>query len=363
MLAPVTAAWLLDDPRGRVRARAFLAGEAREGERGRRRGEALVANLRIVMAQAAPFADQPTAARLIALKPGHDAGNWRDSTTGLGGGRYPYDVNAVLVPAALDAAARLYASGELTPYLTPADRALFAHAADMAQVWRTRAGGFFVVERDAGAADRKLAAYAQTIGVRDDAARAALNGAGVRFFAVALDAGGQPEPVMNSDLGFDLLLGAPSSPVAVDAAVTALMRPFPAGLLTDVGLVVANPAFASPALQPSFGRGAYHGTVVWSWQQAVFAAGLARQLQRTDLPPAVRSDLEAAQRRLWQAIGAARGMRNSELWSWAFADGRYRVQPFGASGADADESNAAQLWSTVYLAVKPPAGPKISRRP
>jgi hypothetical protein len=46
-------------------------------------------------------------------------------------------------------------------------------------------------------------------------------------------------------------------------------------------------------------------------------------------------------------------MNNSELWSWSFNAGHYRVAPFGAAVADADESNAAQLWSTVYLAVKP----------
>ena len=30
--------------------------------------------------------------------------------------------------------------------------------------------------------------------------------------------------------------------------------------------------------------------------------------------------------------------------------------PFGAGRQDVDESNAAQLWSTVYLAVRPPTG-------
>jgi len=29
------------------------------------------------------------------------------------------------------------------------------------------------------------------------------------------------------------------------------------------------------------------------------------------------------------------------------------VVPFGAAAADVDESDAAQLWSTAYLAVRP----------
>ena len=139
----------------------------------------------------------------------------------------------------------------------------------------------------------------------------------------------------------------------LDAIVTVLPRPFPAGLMTDVGMLVANPAFCAPGLQGTFSRNAYHGTVVWSWQQALFAAGLARQLARRDLPAAVREHVLKAQQTLWSAITATRAVNTSELWSWNFADGRYHVAPFGAAAADADESNAAQLWSTVYLAVRP----------
>jgi hypothetical protein len=126
--------------------------------------------------------------------------------------------------------------------------------------------------------------------------------------------------------------------------------------MTEVGLLVANPAFCSGALQAQFSRNAYHGTVVWSWQQALFAAGLARQLERTDLPATARAHLLEAQRSLWTAINATRAISNSELWSWSFAERHYHVAPFGAAAADADEANAAQLWSTVYLAVRPPPG-------
>jgi hypothetical protein len=157
---------------------------------------------------------------------------------------------------------------------------------------------------------------------------------------------------MNSDEGFALLFGELDAE-QVDRITTVLMLPFPAGLMTDAGMVVANPAFSSSALQKTFSRNAYHGTVIWSWQQALFAAGLARLLERRDLPEAVRGHVREAQRVLWSAINATRSMNTSELWSWSFAGGHYQVAPFGAAAADADESNAAQLWSTVYLAVRP----------
>ena len=354
LLGPIVTTWLLHDPRARSRAPGFLAASAAPARHGTR-GAALADNLRYVLRSAAGFAAEPDAAHLISLKPGISVGNWRDSEDGLGGGRYPYDVNAVLVPAALEAAADLHTSGLLSRYLRPEDAAMFARAAQMARVWRSKAAPLFDVTLPHPAAADAVRKYAAAAGVAVRPARDALSalGAGdLRFHAIALDGAGAPIPVMHSDEGFALLFADPA-PQLLDRAVTALMRPFPAGLMTEVGMLVANPAFCPAPLQARFTRNAYHGTVVWSWQQALFAAGLARQLARPGLPPATRAHLLEAQRILWAAIEATRVINNSELWSWTFADGHYKVKPFGAAAADVDESNAAQLWSTVYLAVRP----------
>jgi len=186
------------------------------------------------------------------------------------------------------------------------------------------------------------------------AARASIGRSAVRFHALALAANASAVPIVNSDEGFELLFGHPSAEM-LHRAIAALMRPFPAGLLTDVGIVVANPVYATPEVQAQFSKNAYHGAVVWSWQQAVLAAGLDRQLKRQDLSQAEKGRLRSAQTELWGAIEAARTVRNSELWSWSYAKGHYHVAPFGASQADVDESNAAQLWSTVYLAIPAPS--------
>jgi hypothetical protein len=178
----------------------------------------------------------------------------------------------------------------------------------------------------------------------------------VSFHAISLAASGKPVSIVNSDETLALLFATPE-PAALDRAVESVIRPFPLGLLTDAGMVVANPVFADATLQARFTNHAYHGTVVWSWQQALFASGLERQLARTDLPEPVRQHLLSAQQTLWRAIQTTQSVQSSELWSWRFEGSRYHVAPFGASGADADESNAAQLWSSVYLAVRAPAKP------
>jgi hypothetical protein len=351
MLPPVAAAWLLDDARGRAGAAAFLARRTAAGET---LGALLARNFAFVAGEARAFSREPAARNLVALKPGFSVGQWRDSEDGLAGGRYAYDVNAVFVPAALEAVARFGESGLLRGYETPAQAtALRAVRADAA-TWSERAPPLFRVDVDAATARAAVARHAKAQGIDATAALAAIPDSGVRFDALALDKESRPIPVLHSDGGFALLFR--HQPAAeVDAMVEAMMRPFPAGLLTDAGLLVADPAYAGDSVAAKFGRTAYHGSVVWSWQQALLAAGLARQLRRDDLPDAVRARLREAQRKLWRVIDATRGMRTSELWSWSYADGRFLPQPFGQGKGDVDESNAAQLWSTVYLAIPRPA--------
>lgn len=357
MLAPVAATYLLDHA-DRGSARAYLARRipsvSKQGTEVRV-GEALVRNLRFVVDQARPFADRPGWQRLIAFKPGRPAGQWRDSHEGVGRGRYAYDVNGVFVPAALEAAGRLLAAGLLDPYLSAADRAALGRAPAAADIWRAQAPALFRQSVPAARAVPLIERYARSLGVPAGPAVAALGAGPLTFHAIALDEQGRPAPIINSDEGFELLFGDPS-PTDLDTYLTAIMRPFPAGLMTDVGLLVANAALADEAVQARFTPAEYHGAVVWSWQQALLAAGLERQLARRDLPTATRTRLARAQAELWRVIAAARQVANSELWSWAYRDGRYQVVPFGAGGKDVDESNAAQLWSTVYLAVQPPPG-------
>ncbi len=353
MLPPVIAQWLLDDARGRSQAAAFLKTLDARRDKPRAMGADLVNNFRFVLQAVVKFADQPIAANLIALKPGLDAGQWRDSNDGLGGGRTPYDVNAVFVPAALEAIGRFVGGGLLDPYLRDADRSLFAQATPFATIWRAKAAALFDVTVPSAAAQKDIYDYAAALKVSDDAALRSVDDSPISFHGLSLTADARVIPILHSDEGFALLFGQ-LTPAILDRTVTTLMRPFPAGLLTPVGVVVANPVYAPAAIQARLTKNAYHGTVIWSWQQAVLAAGLRRQLELPDLPAASQALLRSAQTQLWRAIGAAHSLRNSELWSWNFANGHYDIAPFGANAADADESNAAQLWSTVYLAIPAP---------
>ncbi|KVL50797.1 hypothetical protein WT01_31960 [Burkholderia cepacia] len=346
LLAPIAAAWLIDDTRGQARAAAYLA---QRGSDGQTNGARLVVNLLHVATTAQPFAQQPSVANLIHLRPGEIVGNWRDSTDGLGGGVYPYDVNAVLVPAALRAANAFLTRGLLDPYLDAGQRATLANTANQAATWETQAPPLFQVSVAAAQAATDVSAYAPSAGVPAGAAP----GAPLAFYALSLDQQGNPVPVMNSDGGFALLFGTPPDD-QLQRIVTDVTRPFPTGLVTDAGMLIANPAYASQALWPKFTSSAYHGTVIWSWQQAMWVAGLDRQLARQDLSAATRTLLAQARQTIWQVISNGRDMRTSEMWTWSYVNGKYQTDAFGTRSADATEANAAQLWSTTYLAIRDP---------
>jgi len=345
MLAPLAARWMLDDASGRARAAQFLATKGAGGET---RGAALARNLAWVVERGAAFAADPRATNLVGIKAGRMTGEWRDSEQGLGGGRYAYDVNAALVPAALESAARLGDAGLLEPYLGGDARWALATARERARAWATGAPRLFEVDVPAAEARAAVLAYAKEIGVDGERAAGSLGAGPLSFHALALDEHGEPVRILNSDEGFRLLLTDPA-PADLERCLDAILRPFPAGLVTDIGVLVANPALATPAQRREFTRFAYHGTVVWSWQQALLVAGIDRQLRRGDLPSPSLARLRAARADVWSVIENTRAQRTSELWSWSYADGRFKLEPFGRPGADVDESNAAQLWSTVFL--------------
>ncbi|HTV22173.1 MAG TPA: hypothetical protein VMG12_25965 [Polyangiaceae bacterium] len=381
----------------------FLARRRSDGNTFR---DAALANLELVLGRARPFADdaRPLAQKrslLVALHDNLSVGQWRDSEMGLAFGRYPFDVNAALVPAALDAAASLY------------ERLARPDAASDARRLRAAWSGIeesFRIDIPLDRARANVASYAASLGLTDTSSSLAADAAPSAAppsspsappisvqYAIALDRSQRPLPIVHSDHGFVLAFTDPSD-AYLERVAALLTRPFPAGLASPVGVLVANPGFAdpdavvdpgsrtepsstSPPLRALFTPSHYHGAVVWSWQQALLAKGLRRQLERSDLAPSTLASLAAAECALWGMIDATRGGSTRELWSWApGADGRPELRPFGASpsegseltpGAsdagvpatlpDADESNAIQLWSTVYLAVHAPTPAQNSR--
>lgn len=148
---------------------------------------------------------------------------------------------------------------------------------------------------------------------------------------------------MNTDDCFRLFLlnttNQPQLTSFLNQSATNIGRPFPAGLLTSVGVIVANPAYGlQPVYAANFTTSAYHGTVVWSWQLAMLARGFELQLDRCNTPqppdfcndPYVSGNVKRAYNKLWDTIDANKAHLSSEVWSWVYKNGDFQFTPLGA---------------------------------
>ncbi|TFK74714.1 hypothetical protein BDN72DRAFT_854008 [Pluteus cervinus] len=376
LLLPALSHYFLDLPAGKNRAPQFLSRHT-VLQNGTYAGILnRIANYNF--ARAVPFFINPAVSNLLAFRAGEPVGNWRDSNQGTGYGPIPFDVNTALVPASLRATQALIDAGILKP-LSPLvidGRVVNATAGDVAAVWEEKSISFFEVNVDRLTAERRLATFVEATGLSEQILRQSPTVHDrASFYALSLMPNGSPVQVLHSDLGFNLLYGNNVQKTFLQHAIDAL-TPYPRGLLTNVGMVVANPAYDSNRTNTGLlDRTAYHGTVIWSFQQALMAAGLSRQLNfctpnnpptvDENPPPVTRptwcSDVEFmrqlrdAQTRLWASIEGAIGEIHTEVWSWSFDNGTnaFAVADL-ASLSGGTESDAIQLWSYGFLGLLNP---------
>lgn len=299
------------------------------------------------------------------LKDGQIVGEWRDSTYGIGGGRIPFDVNTALVPAALRSIASLSSAGILDFNSTLVSQ--------YAQVWEDATLQFFEVSLTPDNAKSALESYASSSETTGLASQSSAVDSNVTFYALALEGNNNLSQVavMNSDDCFRhfLINSTNESQLTRSLNITAnnIKRTFPAGLMTDVGLLVANPAYGSdPIYAQNWTTSAYHGTVVWSWPLAMMARGLELQLSRcsSTSPPdfctdeGVLSNVKVAYNTLWNSIEANKAHLSTEVWSWTYDrdSEKFLYIDLGAlpppPGSSPTESDIVQLWSLTFLAVQ-----------
>lgn len=375
-------------------------------------GQLALLNAQKIINETAPFLDNQTAENLVHLKPDQIVGQWRDSTYGLGNGRVPFDVNCALAPAALRSIARLSKLGGVFPNTTSRTSVLTNHsgwasyAQQAATTWEENALPFFELNLTESQASSRVNDFVSTNtfyhGPTNNASLiSATNSPNntVTFYSIALngsmsaledgddDTYSQQIPIMHTDTAFHLFLLNVSNTSStsyqrqytrfLNSTANSILRQFPAGLLTPSGMVVANPALSnSDVLISNFTNSAYHGTVIWSWQLALMAEGLHRQLAACNsmstgnFTPAYCDDryvynaTRSAYNLLWDNIEQNEAQLQSEVWSWTYSSNGtsgngtngFTTVPLGSlppppGVAGGTESNVRQLWSLTFLAV------------
>ena len=380
---PVVVARYLGNPAlTAARKKAFLM-DSSDG-RGPRIG-LLLKELSLVAMLAAPYARDPVVHNLIG-SPRLDSTHWRsiswrDSNAGYANGRYEMDINAIWVPRALQSISEILASlraigftqSELTA-VAPADVAGsplgdFAHDPAFAQRaiqnWSS-AVRHFVVSLTPDQIQTRVAAKLQWLPTAERSYwQGVLSATGadkspLEFLAISLDSDGRPIPVVNTDPATWLFLrdGRDTGSAALSAVtrdVRAITRAYPVGLLVDrLGPLVANDAYAPPAVWEAFRRDTYHSPrVVWGREVNLVLLGLANQISgATDASgrprdPALGSyvaEMRDALRRARAAVEAS-GLKHNELWSYEISGGTLKPIRYGAS-------TDVQLWNVTDLAVQ-----------
>lgn len=351
--------YFLQSPIGQKRASAFFstpAGSVNPHNKGLTWGQLAQINADKIMRITGPFTHRQTQDNLIHLKEGQIVGEWRDSTygtfpllsspnfqnpnknPGIGGGRIPYDVNTALVPAALRSIAALARKGIYTQQQDWA-----ATANHYAKIWEDNTLSFFEVTVPQSKAKSLVASYKNASGFAGPDMASEID-TDVVFHALSLNGYDNlaKVEVMNTDDCFRHFLlnttnDAQLTPFLNNSASN-IRRTFPAGLMTGASMVVANPAFGeNPVYAQNWTTGAYHGTVVWSWQLAMMAKGLELQMDRcgSSAVPAFCSDssvfdnVKKAYNVLWDSIEANAQYLSSEVWSWVYKNGQFVVTPLG----------------------------------
>lgn len=344
-----------------------------------------------IMNITAAFEKNQSVANLIHLKDGEVVGQWRDSTYGIANARIPFDVNCALAPAALYSISRLAGMSGVYPN-TSVTRNWVDVAAKRAKVWESGTLKFFQYNTTLETARSRLSDYTKKStfykGPTNANSLSNYSSAGqIIDYGIAINSTSTPEiiPISHTDTGFrHFLLNATDDTqltTFINASANAILRPFPAGLTTPLGAVVANPALSGQdVLVANFTNSAYHGTVIWSWQLALMAKGFERQLGRcggnstsnstsSAATPAFCKDksvfgaLKSAYNRLWDVIEKNEEQLQSEVWSWTYSGakngtgGAYKFSPLGVlppppGVSGGTESDVRQLWSLTFLAVE-----------
>ena len=317
----------------------------------------LLRNINLVLKEAAR-------GELLAIEEDGHTGDWRDSNEGLGWGRYPFSVNGVHIPAALEALNTLWRvnAWSIDEMLEVAReeglRSLELHLVmnkrfvAIRDYWNSR-WKRFRISLPKKERHKRLKAHSRFVGISRKGSKIPYEKG---FLALSLDEKKIAVPVIQGDTSL-MLLDLPLDEDGLKLALAPFETAFPDGLMTPAGVLVATGALApGPYLRKLFDRNHYHGEVVWGWPQIALHIALLRRLGRWLTPPPVKVDVNSKRvRRLEKRVAKLRlkldDWAANELWTWKKEGATLQPVAYGQEKSAATESNAAQLWSVAALGV------------
>ncbi|MEP0823681.1 MAG: hypothetical protein HRF44_12615 [Ignavibacterium sp.] len=328
----------------------------------------ILRNLDYVCRTSLPYARKPSVTNLIAFsRRTNDSwlpASWRDSNAGYANGKYAMDINAIWVPAALEAVRTILDSleslgirtdGSSFPELSGSPLAEFmSHRENLLraeEIWRDAAKHFEVV---LDSADFLPHIARRLNGMGTKAREYWLSTmdqisipSSLRFLALSLDSLGSPLAIPHTDVGMMLFLRDISSSPGGGQKVGVLLNPvitrFPVGLFVDgLGPLVANDSYAPPAVWAAFDKDRYHSPyTVWGREVNLLLLGIRNQ---KSMEPGIRALLDSASAMIATASERS-GLSHNELWTYEIQDGVLAPVRY-PTGSD------IQLWNLTDLALR-----------
>eukprot|EP01080_Neovahlkampfia_damariscottae_P008434 gene8434-260_t len=315
----------------------------------KRNKELILRNMNFVIEKSKNFYQNSTIDNLIHIREGITVGNWRDSAPGLGYATVPYDVNVALVPAALNSITTIINHG----YLSKEEVGeIYEKSKKYFKVWSEKSSIFFNISISNSIAKSRIIKYCNELKIDSTVYLNELEDKDINFNSLSIHNNGSKIHVMHTDTSYLLVFTEPSEE-ELKKILTNLIGTFPVGLLIPkIGVSISNPCFSdSDFTKSNFKNGHYHGTTIWSWHQAFLILGIQKQSKR-ELTAETKKLLKITEKKLWEVINETEKIRQHELWSFIIDNGKFKYIPFSEVSDKKRESNALQLWSTVYLSIK-----------
>ena len=253
-----------------------------------------------------------------------------------------------MVPAALNSISNIIEAKFLTKQES---EEIYQQSKDYFTIWNEKSSKFFKISVSNSEAKLRVKTYCDELNIDSDQYLKELGDKDISFNSLSIHNDGSKVPVMHTDTSYLLVFTEPSEE-ELKMILNNIVSKFPIGLLIPIiGVSISNPCFSEGnSTKDNFGNGHYHGTTIWSWQQAFLILGIQKQLKR-NLSTEMINLLNKAEEILWEVVNETEKIRQHELWSFIISDKKFKYIAFSEVSKSERESNALQLWSTVYLSI------------
>jgi len=278
----------------------------------------------------------------IKLKKDSLVGDWRDSEAGLGFGLYPFSVNIGFSKKSLDCI-HYIKKFLIKNNICKNNDFINFNMTNFNKKYK-KLYSKFKVKLNRSEIQDSLTQYFDFLSHKNIHFQHTIENLpdNINFFALSLDKNLQPLKILHTDIVF-LIEQLPLNSNELTCLLDHIFLEFPYGLYTDIGFIIANPAYTnSTSYFSMFDDFRYHGTVIWGFQNNYIISTILQKIANTML---LTSDKRKKITKIFKNQIDILLKSAEELWSFEYKNNKYIFKNFYGE----TDSNSVQLWSCTFL--------------